>query len=131
MSSDHNPALPFYRRSIEHPRAIALVVDDTSIAYHDLRCLAGGVAGWLLRGKRARRVGILASRSLNAYAGFLGTYWTGAACVPLNPRFPYPYVQSQMRRARIDALIVDSLGAELLRKIPSSSRPKKILERLP
>jgi amino acid adenylation domain-containing protein len=59
-------------------------------------------------------VGILASRTLETYAGILGACWVGAAYVPINPKLPLPRLKSILDRAGLEALVVDAAGASRL-----------------
>src|SRR3989442_9933005 len=59
------------------------------------------------------RVGILASRSLAAYAGILGAWWCGASYVPLNPKLPAARLLKIQEITGLDALVVDAAGLHL------------------
>src|SRR5687767_12978890 len=87
-----NLALPVYCHAHTSPKALALVVDGREYTYADLAAAAGRVAAWLCArcdtGGRGPRVGILASRSFEAYAGILGTVWAGGCFVPLGIKQP-------------------------------------------
>ncbi|MBI3892010.1 MAG: AMP-binding protein [Candidatus Wallbacteria bacterium] len=110
-----NPAYPLYRQALTAPQATALVAGGESYSYSELAEQASRVAGWLrsrsLAPDRAPRVGVLASRSLQAYAGILGACWAGATYVALEPRLPAARLLSILERARLDALVVDTAGA--------------------
>jgi D-alanine--poly(phosphoribitol) ligase subunit 1 len=97
------------------PERSALVVDDRTYTYATLAFAAGRVATWVRshasRSGRAPRVGIMAARSFETYAGILGTAWAGGTYVPLNPQQPTGRLSSIIRRADLDALIVDRRGA--------------------
>jgi tricorn protease len=56
---------------------------------------------------RLDRVGVFASRSVTAYAGVLAALCSGATFVPLNPTFPVARTRQMLRRAELDAIIVD------------------------
>ena len=65
-------------------------LEKESLSYGELNALAQRLASWLRTGPpRPRRfVGILASRSVMAYVGVLGTGWAGDAYVPIYPKLP-------------------------------------------
>jgi D-alanine--poly(phosphoribitol) ligase subunit 1 len=111
-----NLAQPFSQHADKHPERTALNVNDRDISYGELASLARRIAAWLQHetGGNSRRVGILGSRSLEAYAGIIGTCWTGAAYVPLNPAHPRSRLANMIRQARLDALIVDASGQQCL-----------------
>jgi amino acid adenylation domain-containing protein len=76
--------------------------------------MAARIAGWLGGGRSAdsskTHVAIIASRSLEAYAGILGACWAGAAYVPINPKLPALTLHRILQVARPDAIIVDGAG---------------------
>ncbi|GHF48580.1 amino acid adenylation domain-containing protein [Amycolatopsis bartoniae] len=74
-----------------YPREVALEVEDRIVTYEELRVEAERMAKRLLpesRDAAPARIGLLAERSLFAYAGYLAIASLGATVVPLNPRFP-------------------------------------------
>jgi amino acid adenylation domain-containing protein len=104
-----NLALPFYKQLARNPSRLALSVNGAHYTYSELGDLVGRTAQWL----RARlsgdvhRVGLLASRSLEAYAGALAAGWAGAAYVPLSPKLPPARLLQVLDLTRLDAIIVD------------------------
>ena len=112
----YNLARPFSQHAEKHPERTALNVDDRNISYGELANIAKRIATWLQRGTRGniRRVGVLGSRSLETYAGIIGTCWTGAAYVPLNPAHPPSRLASMISQAGLDAMIVDAAGQQIL-----------------
>ena len=111
-----NLAQPFSQHAETHPERTALNLDDRDISYGELANFAKRIAAWLQHetGGNTKRVGVLASRSLEAYAGILGTCWTGATYVPMNPAQPPARLASMISQARLDALIVDDAGQQIL-----------------
>ena len=68
------------------------------------------------------RVGILAARSIETYAGIVGTAWAGGTYVPLNPKTPAARLSYVIERGRLDALIVDVRGVERLAELGRARR---------
>jgi len=126
---NHNLASPFHENAVRHPEALALFAGGTRYSYGALASLAGRIAAWLRQGRRAGsgRVGILASRSLETYAGVLGTLWSGDAYVPINPDTPEDRLLRIFRLAELDALVVDQGGADLLSEGVLAGAPRRIL----
>ncbi len=91
----------------------ALRIRGVSISYRRLADLADGLAGEILRTHPdpPRRIGLLAARSLVAYAGYLAAQRLGAAVVPLNPGFPPERNQTICALAEVDLVIVDDGAA--------------------
>src|ERR1017187_4202286 len=85
--TNYNLALPFHENSIMNPESLALFVGGERFSYAELGNQARRISGWLRQGtgEVSGRVGILASRTVEAYAGVLGTLWSGKAYVPINP----------------------------------------------
>ena len=119
MTLSHTPfnlAQPFSQHAEKNPERTALYVDGRDISYGELADFARHIAAWLQHetGGNTRRVGVLGSRSLEVHAGIIGTCWTGAAYVPLNPAHPPSRLASMISQARLDALIVDAAGQQVL-----------------
>jgi amino acid adenylation domain-containing protein len=90
------------------PDAVALEVAGRSYRYAELEELAGRLAGLLVAahgGRVPRRVGLLASRTVTAYAGYLAVQRLGAVVVPLNPAFPAARNAAIAERAELDLVL--------------------------
>jgi amino acid adenylation domain-containing protein/non-ribosomal peptide synthase protein (TIGR01720 family) len=83
------------------PQQIALVMDDQQLTYRQLNERANRVAHYLIeQGARPGHcVGLCVERSFEMIVGILGILKTGAAYVPLDPRYP---------KARLAYLLEDS-----------------------
>lgn len=88
------------------PNAVALEVRDVSYTYAELARAAARVAARLDGDPRPQRVGVLATKSLPAYAGYLAGLWLGAAVVPMNASFPTHRNQAIIDAGGVDALVV-------------------------
>jgi amino acid adenylation domain-containing protein len=126
---NYNLALPFFENSSTNPQALALFVEETNYSYGELASLARRIAGWLGPKKRESSglVGILASRSLEAYAGVLGTLWSGAAYVPITPNTPEDRLIRILQQTKPDALIADQAGLDTLSDRVLEHAPGRIL----
>lgn len=94
---------------------VALEVAEERLTYADLRDLADRLADRLVAangGDAPRRVGLLAGRSVTAYAGYLAVLRTGAAVVPLNPEHPRARTADIVKAAGLDLALADAAGAE-------------------
>jgi amino acid adenylation domain-containing protein len=102
------------------PRAEALRVGPAAVDYRWLHERALALAGTVVAavpGGRPRRVGLLASRTEQAYAGLLAAQFAGAAVVPLHPGFPADRTARMISAAGLDALIADERGAAVLTEL--------------
>jgi amino acid adenylation domain-containing protein len=124
-----NLAGRFHGRMREQPARAALWVDDEVLSYAELGERAARIAGWLSANgiSHGARVGVLATRSVIAYSGILGVAWCGAAYVPLSPRTPAARLRELMRRAELDALIVDAAGLGAVTGEALESLPNHVL----
>ncbi|MGH3757863.1 amino acid adenylation domain-containing protein [Actinophytocola sp.] len=99
----------------------ALEVGDLVLSYRELRERAESLAARILRehGGPVRRVALLASRSLVAYAGYLAVQRLGATVVPLNPGYPAARNAMVCDQVVPDVLVADDAGAAQLADLPT------------
>ena len=126
---NYNLAFPFHNQSIRNPESLALFVGGERFSYAELSNLARNISGWLGQNSRktSGRVGILASRTVEAYAGVLGTLWSGEAYVPITPNTPEDRLIRILQMTNLDALIVDQAGLDLLSGRVLEHAPARIL----
>src|SRR5580693_8034590 len=88
MVMNFNLSAPLVHHAQRDGSRLALSVGDQNLSYAELAALAQRTGQWLSQGPARPRgfVAILASRSVEAYVGVLGTGWAGDAYVPLNPK---------------------------------------------
>jgi len=120
-----NLAFPFYNQACDHPDRVALYVDGVSYSYGQLADLVARTAQAL---GSARKVCVLASRSLGAYTGVLGASWCGAAYIPLSPKLPAERLIYILKTINPDALIVDEMGLACLTPEVKAAAPPLILD---
>jgi amino acid adenylation domain-containing protein len=103
----------FQRMARHSPDSTALEVGGEQLSYAGLDELAGRVGAMVAAavGGRPRAVGLCCSRSVAAYAGYLGALRAGATVVPLNPRFPAARNEEMFQAAQAGVLVVDDAGA--------------------
>lgn len=123
-----NLALPFYRQSLKNPSRLALS-SERELSYSELASVVRSIAGWLhADGPRPpKRVGILASRSVEACAGVLGACWAGASYVPISLKAPEERLLSIVALSELDALVTDVKGAKLLSPRLLEALPPRVL----
>lgn len=114
MEKNFNLAAPFFRTARAHPERLALRAGKVECTYGRLAALASAISGFVGSRSASRRVGILASRSIEAYAGILGAACCGATYVPLNLKWPEDRLVALFGALELDALVVDANGAALL-----------------
>lgn len=114
MSGIYNIVAPLARTAKAFPDRTAIVSGEGTLTYGVLTAQASKLAAVLTPLLKTRRIGILGSRSLDAYVGIAGAAWAGAAYVPLNLKWPEERLIALMSDLDLDALVVDSNGAALL-----------------
>jgi len=111
------------------PDAVAVEVDGAAVTYRELDELSARLATRLVAecGRVPRRVGLLASRSRTAFAGYLAVTRLGAVVVPLNAGHPVSRNREICRAAGPDLLLADAGGAgqaaELTDLVPVLTEP--------
>jgi len=96
------------------PESAALRIAERTWTYTELRGEAVRLAGALgvAGDARGRRVGVLATRSIECYAGILAACYAGAVVVPLSPAFPVSRTRTMIEAASVTSVIVDRHGAD-------------------
>lgn len=127
MGETYNIAAGFYRSVHEHGERICYADSGSSWTYREMGTLAGRLAAHLLKAGCPGRVGILGTRSMEAYAGILGAGLAGAAYVPINLKWPEERIAALLRMMELDALVVDEKGSALLTPAVLDAAPADIV----
>lgn len=108
----------FVRNAMSSPDALALHCDGRDLSYGELWELARGWAHVLAADLPATggRVGIFASRSVEAYAGVLAALEAGAAFVPFLHTHPPSRLAVMASLAEVDAVVVDAASLPAVRE---------------
>ncbi|HLW76504.1 MAG TPA: amino acid adenylation domain-containing protein [Bryobacteraceae bacterium] len=120
---------PMFRHAQADGSRLAVSVDNHDVSYAQLAVLAQRTSAWLNQGPPRERgfVAILASRSLEAYVGVLGTGWSGDAYVPINPKLPEDRIATLFEIVKPVALITDAGGRKALTGRALATAPAMIL----
>lgn len=117
MTGEPQTTYAWFTRSADRFDASpALEVGAETLTYRQLRHLAERFAARLLAandGVAPARVGLLASRSVTAYVGYLAIARLGAVVVPLNPESPPARNAAVAAAAGLDLAVADAPGADL------------------
>ena len=114
MEGNVNLALSLARQAKVRAGSCVIDAGGQRISYGDMADAAARLAGALSVTRATRRVGILGTRSIEAYVGILGACWAGSAYVPLNLKWPADRLKTLFRQLQLDALVTDEAGARLL-----------------
>ncbi len=120
---------PMFRHSQSQGERLAVSVGEQNLSYSELAVLAQRTAAWLNQDTARPRgfVAILASRSMEAYVGVLGTGWSGDAYVPINPKLPEDRIAMLLEIVKPVALITDAAGRKALTGRALAAAPKLVL----
>ncbi|HEY0735645.1 MAG TPA: amino acid adenylation domain-containing protein [Herpetosiphonaceae bacterium] len=99
----------FEAQAARTPDAIAVMVADRHLTYHDLNQQANQLAHYLCRlgVVPEARVGICLTHSLNLVVALLGVLKAGAAYVPLDPSYPQQRLQFMLTDAQIFIVLTE------------------------
>lgn len=113
-----------FRDTVGHAgAATAIEVSGLTLSYAELNAAVERMAAHIVRaaGRRPSRVGLLTSRSLASYVGYLAVQRLGAAVVPLNQGAPVARNLVITKDAGLDVTIVDDTSAKQLPEYPQQS----------
>src|SRR5258708_15658704 len=112
----NTPQARFLRGLATSPKGTALRVGADTFSYEQLHDLALQWSGALLAGvaDRPKRIGVLAGKGIESYAGILAALYCGAAAVPLQPGFPAVRTRRMLEASGVTALLVDAQGLSAL-----------------
>ncbi|MFF7980019.1 amino acid adenylation domain-containing protein [Streptomyces sp. NPDC007901] len=105
----------FAASAAAHPRRTALETAGRALSYAELRRLAEHTAARVLGalgGRRPERVGVLANRSVAAYASYLAAQRLGAAAVPLGPEVAPARLTAIAGAAGLDVVLAGPEAAD-------------------
>lgn len=126
---NYNAALPFYHSMLAHPERLAVSSEGNSLTYGEFGSMVLKMASGLQKGKGGKlgRVGMLASRSIEACAGVLATCWLGGTYVPIGLKLPEERLLAVIELSQLDAVITDAKGLALLTERVLRVCPKLII----
>jgi amino acid adenylation domain-containing protein len=122
-----NISASFHRSAGEHAGRLFYSDAGRDVTYGDMGATVARLAGHLARNGRPRRVGILGTRSFEAYAGILAAGLAGAAYVPINLKWPEQRIVALLEILELDALVTDANGARLLSPAVLAAAPADVI----
>lgn len=104
----HRRLIDYFRTAAQkYPKRIALEIGEQQYSYDRLAGLSEKIADCILKiHDHEPFAGVLAYRSLPAYAGILGVLNASKGYVPLNPRFPAERNRKMIERSGIRTIVV-------------------------
>ena len=121
MQKNYNLAYAIHRHSLSSPETTAIVSKGRSLSYRELAERAARLAScltqnpdWPRQGGGIPRVGLLASRGVDACVALIGACWSGATYVPISMKQPEDRILGLFAQCGLSAIITDDEGAKLL-----------------
>jgi amino acid adenylation domain-containing protein len=114
----------FREGAARHPEATAIEVTGEAVRYRELLDLAERLASRLVEAAGGRVpgvVGVLATRSLAAHAGYLAGLRLAATVVPLRPDAPVGRNAGMCRSSGVDTIVADAAGARQLGELAAQT----------
>ncbi len=116
-----NLASAIYQHALNSPQTTAIASQGQTLSYGEFAQRAAGLASclmdspdWPRREGQVPRVGILASRGVDACVALLGACWAGATYVPIALKQPQDRMLSLLEQCDLSAIITDDEGLKLL-----------------
>ena len=129
-----NIANGVYQQTLHDPARLAIAFEGQELSYGELASRARRVAATLIQSPDwgagegfLPRVGILASRSIDACTGLLGTSWAGGTYIPIGLKSPEDRLITILGQCQLSALICDAQGAKLLTERVLAACPQLVL----
>jgi amino acid adenylation domain-containing protein len=107
----------FKKSANQFPTHTALWVNEINYSYAQLEGYANELAKLVNSDAEGEFVGILAHRSIHAFAGILGAAQSGKAYVPLNPGFPENRLAQTMHQSGMTILLASPEYADLAERL--------------
>lgn len=100
------------------PDQPALLVDEVTYSYTELALHVGTIAGGIESGKNGIKfAGVLAHKSLTAYAGILGSLASGCGYVPLHPKHPIDRIVKSIELSGLQVIVVGNEALGCLKQL--------------
>ncbi len=129
-----NLAGAIHHHALHSPHTTAVASQGQTLSYGELAQRAARLAScltaspdWQRRDGQAPRVGILASRGIDACVALLGVCWAGATYVPITMKQPQDRMLTLLEQCDLSALITDDEGLKLLTKRLLTACPRLVL----
>lgn len=114
MSDNYNITLNFLETAQKNSSNLFYSDRSTHLTYGEMHKLVVDLASFMTEHKKPKKVGILGTKSPEAYIGILAAGYAGATYVPLNLKWPEQRIIQLLEALQLDVLIVDKQGLSLL-----------------
>lgn len=107
-------------RAILNPNKIALEFKQKKLSYGELNEKANMLATYLINETHVKEnslIGLLSERSDNIFVSMLGILKTGAAYVPIDPKFPYDRIKTILKDSNIEIVVSTKKQIDMISKL--------------
>lgn len=129
-----NLASAIYHHTLHNPQTTAVASQGQTLSYGEFAERASRLASYLRaspdwpgREGQTPRVGILASRGIDACVALLGACWAGATYVPIALKQPQDRMLALLEQCELSALVTDDEGMKLLTDRLRQACPKLVI----
>ena len=136
--TNFNLASAIHRHGLATPHATAVSCQGRSLTYGELAARAADVAArltasphWPRGDGLPPRVGILASRGVDACVALLGACWAGATYVPIGLKQPEERIVALLAQCGLAAIVTDDEGAKLVSERVREAYPPPVIHAAP
>jgi len=117
-----------YNAMLEYNQLAALKIGERKFTYKELNNSALTIASMMLHEEiNGKNIGIVGQRNFSAYAGILGTIYSGNTYVPINKKYPEQKIKDIINDADIEVLISSGKDWNQLNSIFNSVSTLKIV----
>lgn len=127
MSENYNISLKFLETAYKNSSNLFYTDRAESLTYAEMQVMVTNLASYISASKKPGKIGILGTKSPEAYMGILAAGYAGAAYVPLNLKWPEQRILQLLEALQLDALVVDKQGLSLLTPAVLSAAPDIII----
>lgn len=134
MQQSDSLAMAVYRHACSTPHAPAVVFNGNTLSYGNFASRAASLAATLVSHPhwhaplgRPPRIGLLASRSIDACVALMGACWAGATYVPISLKQPEERILAVIEQCGLDAIFTDAAGEAMLTPHLRSKCPPIVL----
>lgn len=127
MSENYNISLKFIETCNKYSENLFYSDRSADLTYGEMRTMVINLAGFISQRNNLKKVGILGTKSPEAYAGILAAGYAGATYVPLNLKWTEHRIMQLLEALQLDALIVDKQGLALLTPAVLNAAPDMII----
>ncbi|MGU3576237.1 AMP-binding protein [Brucellaceae bacterium C25G] len=127
MSENYNITLNFLESAQKYSENLFYSDRSSQINYGDMQEHVIELASFISADEKPKKVGILGTKSPEAYIGILAAGYAGAPYVPINLKWPEQRIIQLLEALQLDALIVDKQGISLLTPDVLTAAPDMII----